>query len=65
MSIAKATAFHDKIIDGIMVCGEASSTRMFDLARTRLALQQADPQVGDHKLVLGSWSIGIHLVPRW
>lgn len=64
MSVTKATAFDNKIIDGIMVCGEDGSTGMFGLAGTRLALQQADSQVGDHELVLCSWSIGIHLVPR-
>lgn len=64
MSVTKATAFDNKIIDGIMVCGQDGSTGMFGLAGTRLPLQQADSQVGDHELVLGSWSIGIHLVPR-
>lgn len=63
MSIAKTTAFDNKIIDGIMVCGEDGCTRMFVLAGTQLALQQTDSQVGDHELVLGSWSIGIHRVP--
>lgn len=63
MPIAKATAFDNKIIDGIMVCGEYGGTGMFGLAGTRLALQQTDSQVGDHELVLGGWSVGIHGVP--
>lgn len=58
--IAEATAFDNKIIDGIMVCGEDGSTGMFGLAGTRLALQQADSQVGDHELILGGWSVGIY-----
>lgn len=60
MSIAKAAAFDNKIIDGIMVRGEESSAGMFGLAGTRLALQQTDSQIGDHELLLSSWSIGIH-----
>lgn len=63
MSIAKTTAFDNKIIDGVVVCGEDGGTRLFGLAGTRLALQQADSQVGDHELVLGSRSVGIHRVP--
>lgn len=63
MSIAKATAFDNKIIDGIVVCGQNIITWMFGLAGTRLALQQTDSQVGDHELVLSSRSIGIHRVP--
>lgn len=63
MSVAKAAAFHNKIIDGIVVRGEDSTTRMFGLAGTLLALQQTDAQVGDHELVLGGGSIRIHRVP--
>lgn len=65
MSIAKATSFDNKIVDGIMVCVGDGGSRVFGQAGTRLALQQTDSQVGDHKLVLGSWSIRIHLVPGW
>ena len=60
VSIAKAAAFHNKIIDGVMVRGEDGGTRMFGLAGTRLAPQQTDSQVGDHELVLGGRSVGIH-----
>lgn len=63
VTIAKATSFNNKIIDGIMVCGENACTRMFGLAGTRLLLEKTDSQVGDHELVLGSWSKGIHRVP--
>lgn len=59
VSIAKATAFDNKVINGVMFCGEDGGTRMFGLAGTRLVLQQPDSQVGDHELVLGGWSIGI------
>lgn len=62
MSIAKTTAFDNKIIDCVMICGQ-DSTRMFGLAGTWLVLQETDSQVGDHELVLSSWSIGIHRVP--
>lgn len=65
MSVAKATSFHNKIIDGIMVCVGDGGSRVFGQAGTRLALQQTDSQVGDHKLVLGGWSIRIHHVPEW
>lgn len=58
MSVAKATAFDNKIVDSIMVGGE--DTRMFGLAGTTLALQQTDSQVGDHELVLSSRPVGIH-----
>lgn len=64
MSIAEATPFDNKVIDGIMVCGEGGGARMLRLAGTRLVLQQTNSQVGDHKLVLGRWSIWIHRVPR-
>lgn len=63
MSVAKATALDDKIIDGIVVCGEDGSLQIFGLAGTRLALQQAHSQVGDHELVLGSRPVRIHLTP--
>lgn len=60
VSITKAAAFDNEIIDGIVVCGENGSIRMFGLAGTLLALQQADSEVGDHELVLGGWSVWIH-----
>lgn len=62
VAIAEATAFDDEIVDGIVVCGQGAG--MFGLAGARLALQQPDSQVGDHELILGSRSIGIHGVPR-
>lgn len=63
VSIAKTTAFDNKIIDGIVVCGEEGGSRVFGLAGTLLALQQTDAQVGDHELVLGGGSIWVHRVP--
>jgi len=60
VSITKTTAFDNKIIDGIVVCGEEGGSRVFGLAGTLLALQQADAQVGDHELVLGGGSIRVH-----
>lgn len=63
MSIAKAAAFDNKVVDGVMISGEDSGTRMFGLAGTRLTLQQTDSQVGDHELVLSSRSVRIHRAP--
>lgn len=64
MAVAKTTAFDNKVVDRVVVRGEDGISGTFGLAGTRLALQQTDPQVGDHELVLGSRSIGVHLVPR-
>lgn len=63
MSVAEAAAFDNKIIYGEMICGEYGSAGVFGLAGARLALQQADSQVGDHELVLSSGSIRIHGLP--
>lgn len=60
VSVAKTAAFDNKIIDGVVVGGQDSSSGMFGLAGTPLLLQQTDPQVGDHELVLSSGAIGIH-----
>lgn len=62
MPITQATAFHNKIIDGVMFRGERGGARLLHLTRTRLTLQETDSQVGDHQLVLGSRSERIHLV---
>lgn len=64
MSVTQATAFHNKIIDGVMFRGQRGSATLLRLTRTRLTLQEADSQVGDHQAVLGSRSEGIHLVRR-
>lgn len=64
MAVAKTTAFDNKIVDRVVVRGEGAIRGMFGLAGTRLAPQQTDPQVGDHELVLGSRSKGVHLVPQ-
>lgn len=45
-----------------MVRGEHGGARLLRLARTRLTLQEADSQVGDHQLVLGGRAERIHLV---
>lgn len=60
--VTQATAFHNQIVDGVMLRGERGGARLLGLTRTRLTLQQTDPQVGDHQLVLGSRTEGIHLV---
>lgn len=60
MSIAKAAAFDNEIIDGVMICWEDRGFRMFGLARTLLPLQQTHPKVGDHELVLSSGTVGIY-----
>lgn len=64
VSVAKAAALDDEIVDGVVVHGEDGSFQIFGLAGTRLALQQAHSQVGDHELVLGSRPVRIHLTPR-
>lgn len=60
--VTQAAAFHNKIIDGVMVCGERGGGGVLRLTQTRLTLQETDSQVGDHQLVLGGRTEGIHLV---
>lgn len=63
VSVAKAAAFHNEIVDCVIVCWELSSIGMFGLAGTRLSLQQTHSQVGDHELILSSRTVRIHRVP--
>lgn len=62
MSVTQTAALHNEIVDGVMFRGERVAAGVLRLAGTRLTPQETDSQVGDHQLVLGGRSEGVHLV---
>lgn len=54
VAVTRATALHYQVVNGEMSGGKrfVCSAEVFGLARARLMLQQADPDVGDLQLLL-------------
>lgn len=67
VSIAEAAPLHDQVVDGEVVGGKIFVRRgeVFGLARTRLALQQANPDVGHPELLLTLLPERIEGLPLW
>lgn len=67
MSVAEAAPLHDQVIDGEVAGGKifVHGGEVFGLARTRLALQQANPDVGHPELPLTLLPERIEGLPLW
>lgn len=67
VSVAEAAPLHDQVVDGEVAGGKILVRRgeVFGLARTRLALQQANPDVGHPELLLTLLPERIEGLPLW
>lgn len=67
VSVAEAAPLHDQVVDGEVAGGKVFARRgeVFGLARTRLALQQANPDVGHPQLLLTLLPERIEGLPLW
>lgn len=67
VAIAEAAALHDQVVDGEVAGGQVpvGGTEVLGLTGTRLALQQADPDVGEAELALGLLAKRVQGLPLW
>lgn len=67
VSVAEAASLHYQVVDGKVLGGERTvcSGEVFGLARTRLALQQSDSDVGHPQLLLTLRPERIQGLPLW
>lgn len=67
VAVAEAAALHNQVVDGKVAGGEVlvGGAKVLGLAGTRLALQQADPDIGEAQLALGGLAKRVQGLPLW